>query len=73
MKEDGTRDASAILRDGKAIDRAMVAAHRRIIIRHRQLKVPLVIWRDGMVVEECPDAVALPPGEDLTEPVDGER
>lgn len=48
------------LRDGDALDRAIVAAHRRVIPRHRQLNVPLVIWRDGKVVEVSPDSIELP-------------
>jgi len=48
------------LRDGDAIDRAIVATHRRVILRHRQLNVPLVIWRDGKVVEVSPDSIELP-------------
>jgi hypothetical protein len=38
----------------------MVAAHRRVIRLHRQLGVPLVIWRDGKVVEVSPWEVKLP-------------
>lgn len=49
-----------ILRDGEAIDRAVVAAHRRVILRHRQLGLPLVIWQGGKVVEIPADRVELP-------------
>ena len=49
-----------MVRDGDAIDRAIVATHRRVILRHRQLNVPLVIWRDGKVVEVSPDSIELP-------------
>lgn len=38
----------------------MVAARRRVIQRHRQLGLPLVIWRDGQVVEVPPESVELP-------------
>ncbi len=55
-----SRDIASIIRDGTAIDRAIVAAQRRVIQRHRQLGVPLVIWRDGRVVEVSPDSVELP-------------
>jgi len=48
------------IRDGDAIDRAIIATHRRVILRHRQLRMPLVIWRDGKVVEVSPDSIALP-------------
>ena len=55
-----SRDVESILRDGAAIDRAIVAARRRVIQRHRQLGVPLAIWRVGQVVEVPPESVELP-------------
>ena len=55
-----SRDTERDIRDGTLIDRAIVAAHRRVIQRHRQLGVPLVIWRGGQVVEVPPDSVELP-------------
>lgn len=55
-----SRDIESIIRDGTAIDRAIVAARRRVIHRHRQLGVPLAIWRDGQVVEVPPESVELP-------------
>ena len=60
MSQRPSRDIGMILRDGTAIDRAIVAARRRVIQRHRQLGVPLVIWRDGQVVEVPPESVELP-------------
>ena len=54
------RDIGRIIREGTAIDRAMVAAQRRVILRHRQLGIPLVLWRDGQVVEVDPESVELP-------------
>lgn len=54
------RDIGRIIREGTAIDRAMVAAQRRVILRHRQLGIPLVLWRDGQVVEVDPETVDLP-------------
>lgn len=60
MSRRPSRDTEAALRDGAAIDRAIVAARRRVIQRHRQLGVPLVIWRGGQVVEVPPESVELP-------------
>jgi hypothetical protein len=60
MNRRSTRDIESIIRDGSAIDRAIVAAHRRVIRLHRQLGVPLVIWRDGQVVEVPPESIELP-------------
>lgn len=55
-----SRRTAEALRDGDLLDRAMVAARRRVILHHRLLKVPLVIWRDGQVVEVDPETVELP-------------
>lgn len=60
MSARSSQDIASIIRDGTAIDRAIVAARRRVIERHRQLGVPLAIWRDGQVVEVAPDSVELP-------------
>jgi len=60
MKKKSHREIERILRDGTAIDRAIVAARRRVIRLHRQLGVPLVIWRDGKVVEVSAAKVRLP-------------
>jgi hypothetical protein len=60
MSRRPSRDIGSIIRDGTAIDRAIVAARRRVIQRHRQLGVLLVIWRGGRVVEVSPESVELP-------------
>lgn len=60
MKARSTEDIARTARDGDAIDRALVAAYRRTVLRHRSLGAPLVIWRDGKVVEVSADAVELP-------------
>lgn len=65
MSAPPSRDIAAIIRDGAAIDRAIIAARRRVIQQHRQLGVPLVIWRDGQVVEVDAESVELP-GDDST-------
>jgi hypothetical protein len=60
MSRRPSREVERIIRDGAAIDRAIVAARRRVIQRHRQLGVPLAIWRGGQVVEVSPESVELP-------------
>lgn len=64
MNPSPPRDIAAIILDGTAIDRAMAAAHRRVLEHHRQLGIPLVIWRGGKVVEVAPESVNLPPDPD---------
>ena len=59
MIERSRKDIGAIIREGTAIDRAIESAHRRVIRRHRQLGIPLVIWKDGRVIEVPPDSVPL--------------
>ena len=60
MKSRSTEEIARIVRDGHAIDRALVAAYRRTVLRHRSLGAPLVVWRDGRVVEVSADSVELP-------------
>lgn len=60
MNRRTSHDTARAVRDGDVLDRAMVAARRRVIRQHRLLGVPLVIWRDGMVVEVAPESVELP-------------
>ena len=61
MSQRPTRDIASIIREGSAIDRAMVAAQRRVVQRHRLLGIPLVIWRDGRVVEVSAESLDAPP------------
>ena len=67
------RDVERAVRDGDALDRAIVAARRRVIRLHRFLGVPLVIWQDGKVVEVAPDSVDLPAEQQSNVPSDRER
>ena len=60
MNRRSSQEIARIIQDGTAIDQAIAAAHRRILLHHRQLGIPLVIWRDGQVVEVDPDTVELP-------------
>lgn len=57
------KDIAAVLRDGTAIDRAIEQAGYRVVRRHRQLGLPLVIWRGGRVVEVPPESVPIPDDE----------
>ena len=59
MSQRPTRDIASIIREGSAIDRAMAAAQRRVVLRHRLLGIPLVIWRDGRVVEVPAESLDL--------------
>jgi len=63
MIDRSSRDIAAIVRDGTAIDRAIERAQRRVMQRHRQLGIPLVIWQHGRVVEIPPENMAIPEDE----------
>jgi hypothetical protein len=58
MIEPSGRDVAAIIREGTAIDQAIEAARGRVVRRHQQLGIPLVIWDGARVVEVPPEAVA---------------
>ena len=59
MIDRSKKDIGAIIREGTAIDQAIEAAHRRVVRRHQQLGIPLVIWKDGRVVEVPASSVDL--------------
>ncbi len=54
------REIEAVMRDDKAVNQAFVAAYRRTVLRHRRLGLPLVVWKDGQVIEVSADDVELP-------------
>ena len=73
MNRREAHDTERAVRDGDALDRAIVAARRRVIRQHRLLRVPLAIWRDGQVVEVASESVELPGEVPGTETPERER
>ena len=73
MNRRADHDIARALRDGDALDRAIVAARRRVIRQHRLLRVPLAIWRDGQVVEVASESIELPAEVASTETSQRER
>jgi hypothetical protein len=55
MSTDHNKDIAAIFRDGVLIDRAIEAAAREAILRHKQLGQPVPVWRDGKTVFVSPE------------------
>jgi hypothetical protein len=53
-------DIDSVFREGTSLDRAVVASFAETVLRHRQTGTPLVIWRDGAVVEVPPDEMPIP-------------
>lgn len=72
MSQKRRRDTARLLRDGAVLDRAIVAAHRRVVLEHRRLGLPLVIWRDGRVVEVSAESVEIPEALDAHDTSDRE-
>ena len=56
-------DVGRICTDRKAIDDALDRAERNARLRHKQLGVPLVVWRDDKVVEIPPEEIVVDPPE----------
>ncbi|HVP10202.1 MAG TPA: hypothetical protein VMV94_03340 [Phycisphaerae bacterium] len=50
MKAKPRKDITAIFREGTLIDRAIAAAARDAIRRHKQAGVPLAYWQNGKTV-----------------------
>lgn len=63
MATEGEKDIGRLFREGKPIDDAMNAAVREVVLRHKQMGMPLVVWRDGKVVWIPPEEI--PPVEVL--------
>jgi hypothetical protein len=48
-------DISRLFREGTPIDRALAAAAREAVRKHKQAGLPLAVWRDGKAVWVMPD------------------
>lgn len=46
--------ASELPEDGRIALRAMQRAARKLRAEHRRLGLPIIVWKDGKVVEEQP-------------------
>jgi hypothetical protein len=60
MKETGRDQIDTLFADGTAIDRAMQDAVQKALLRHRQLGLPIVEWRNGRIVWTPPEEIPLP-------------
>lgn len=54
-------DIDEICRDGSEIDAAVERAGRQARLKHKQMGVPIVIWRDGQIVEIPPEEIIVDP------------
>ncbi len=60
MSQARTGNVATRVRDDERLDRAMMAARRRVILLHRLAGVPLVIREGDAMVEVDPETVDLP-------------
>jgi|tagenome__1003787_1003787.scaffolds.fasta_scaffold16931677_1 hypothetical protein len=56
-------DVGEALADTERVTRAIREAGREARLKHKQLGVPLVVWRDGKVVEIPPEEIVVDPPE----------
>jgi hypothetical protein len=57
-------DIDKLFEDGTSIDEAIEQAGRDARLKHKQLGVPLVVWRDGKVVEIPPEEIVVDPPDE---------
>jgi hypothetical protein len=58
------KDISALMEDGRAVDRAVNNAFADAVRRHRQAGVPMAMWENGRTVLVSPFDVRLPGEEE---------
>jgi hypothetical protein len=68
MTQDHDKDIDAIFREGTPIDRAMQAATRDAIKRHKQAGLPMLVWRDGQTVLMSPEELEAALPDDPSQP-----
>jgi hypothetical protein len=59
MASSEEKDISKLFREGKPIDRALAAAVKEAVLRHKQLGQPVTVWRDGKTVLIPPETINL--------------
>jgi len=57
-------DIAKLFQEGTQIDAAVERAAREARLRHKQLGVPLVVWREGKVVEIPPEEIVVDPPDE---------
>jgi hypothetical protein len=57
---------SELLADTERVTEAVRQAGRDARLRHKQMGVPLVVWRDGKVVEIPPEEIVVDPPSEAT-------
>ena len=60
MKAEQPKDVEKLFREGTVIDRALRAAPREAIRRHKQAGVPVALWKNGKTVWVDPNELDKP-------------
>jgi len=64
MIEQSPVDIERLFEEGTVMDEAIAEAGRDARLKHKQLGVPLVVWRDGQVVLIPPEEIVVDPPDD---------
>ncbi|HEY4760009.1 MAG TPA: hypothetical protein VIH42_05455 [Thermoguttaceae bacterium] len=59
MANNEEKNISKLFQEGTPIDRALAAAVKEAVLRHKQLGQPVTVWRDGKTVLIPPDTINL--------------
>ena len=59
MADENLKDISQLFKEGKPIDRALAAAVKEAVLRHKQMNQPVTVWRDGKTVLIPPETINM--------------
>jgi hypothetical protein len=68
MATERARDISKILSDPNVVLQAASEAAQDAIQRHKQMGLPLAVWKDGAVAWVAPEELERMMGEDMKKP-----
>jgi len=60
MATESQKDIAKIFDERTLIEEALNAAVREAVLRHKQLGLPVVVWRDGKTVWIPPEEIPWP-------------
>lgn len=66
-ERESARDIDSIFAEGTLIDEALRQAAREAIRRHRQMGLPLAVYRDGRIVWISAEALEAEDGDEAVE------
>jgi hypothetical protein len=60
MSSNEPKDVSALMRDGTLIGNALRQSWINVLVRHKKLGYPIVVWSDGKVVQIPAEEIQIP-------------